>query len=187
MRPYARRIFAVNSVTPNGIQLPLGFRDHQYTSHHIMTSILSEPPVERVIKCLVNFLISTNSKIRQPVFDYFKDKSFCTVQDYVNYNFVKSLMHSDSETMSHRVNFYRTLKRTKFAICPQGTGIDTHRVYECILFSVIPIVITSPLDTLYSQFPILIVNKWEDITEEMLNKCTIQPNPSSIINFRVPW
>jgi len=187
LKPYTRRIYAVNCIIPNVIQIPLGFRDHQYTSHHVIKSILLEPDVERSIKCLVNFLISTNPSVRQPVFDMFKDKSFCTVQDYTSYNYNKSLIHSDSETMNRRVDFYRTLKKTKFAICPRGEGLDTHRVYECIIFGVIPIVLSSPLDNLYNQFPIWIVKSWDDVTEEALDNCSIQPNPSSIINFNITW
>jgi hypothetical protein len=184
LKPYARRIYAVNCLTPYAISLPLGFRDHQYTSHHTLKRVMAEPPVERSIKCLVNFLISTNPSIRQPVFDFFKDKSFCTVQDYTSYDYQKSLSHSDSETMQRRIDFYRTLKRTKFAICPQGTGLDTHRVYECIVLGVIPIVLSSPLDNLYSKFPIWIVKSWEEVTEDA---CTIHPNPASIINFNISW
>jgi hypothetical protein len=187
LKPYARRIYAVNSVTPYAISLPLGFRDHQYTSHHSLNHILHEPPVERSIKCLVNFLISTNPSVRQPVFDFFKDKSFCTVQDYTSYDYQKSLIHSDSETMQRRIDFYRTLKRTKFAICPQGEGLDTHRIYECVALGVIPIVISSPLNDLYSKFPIWIVKSWNEVTEDALDKCTIQPNPYSVINFNISW
>lgn len=187
LKPYARRIYAVNCVTHYAISIPLGFRDHQYTSHHVLNHILHEPSVERDIKCLVNFLISTNPDIRKPVYNFFENKSFCTLQDYTSYNYQKSLTHSDSETMKRRTDFYRTLKRTKFAICPQGEGLDTHRVYECVALGVIPIVISSPLDDLYSKFPIWIVKSWEEVTDASLNSCTIQPNPASVINFNIQW
>lgn len=187
LKKYALRIYAVNSITPYAISLPLGFRDHQYTSHHILKSVINEPSVERSIFCLINFLISTNPSIRQPVFDKFKNKSFCTVQDYTLYNYQQSLNHSDSETMQRRTDFYRTLKRTKFAICPQGCGIDTHRVYECVALGVIPIVLSSPLNELYSKFPIWIVNSWDEVTDTSLDSCTVQSNPASIINFHIPW
>lgn len=126
IRPYVQNVYAVNCVTPLAKQLPLGFRDHQYASHHVLKSVADEPEVPRTITCLVNFLISTNPSVRQKAYDYFKDKSFCTLQDYTTYDFGKSLNHFLPETMEKRVEFYRTLKRTKFAICPQGTGIDTH-------------------------------------------------------------
>jgi hypothetical protein len=185
--PFTRNVYAVNSVTPYARILPLGFRDHQYVSHHIMKSVADEPELERSITCLVNFLISTNVPARQRAYNYFKDKPFCTIQDYVSYDLQKSLTHRLPETMEKRLQFYRTLKHTKFAVCPPGTGIDTHRVYECILFGVIPIVLTSPLDSLYQSLPIWIVNDWNEVTEDALKKCTIQPNPSSVKEFRIEW
>lgn len=187
IKPFVQNVYAVNCVTPLATILPLGFRDHQYTSHHIMNSIADEPDVPRSILCLVNFLISTNIEARQKAFNTFKDQQFCTVQDYINYDFGKSLSHSLPETMEKRVEFYRTLKKTKFAICPPGTGIDTHRVYECIFFGVIPIVISSPLDSLYRKLPVWIVSDWNEITEDTLNSCTIQPNPSAVKEFRIDW
>lgn len=187
MRPYVLKIYAVNSVTDKAIRLPLGFRDHQYTSHHVIRKLADDPEMPRVIKCLVNFLVSTNKAIREPVFELFRDKRFCTVQDYTHYDYGKSLDHSNTETMERRASFYRTLKQTRFAICPQGEGMDTHRVYECILFGVIPIVISSPLDSLYSRLPVLIVHNWNQVTEEFLDECKIAPNPKSIIDFKVEW
>ena len=183
IRIYVRTVYAVNSVSLYAIKLPLGFRDHQYTSHYIMNSIADEADVPRTITCLVNFLISTNVEARQKAYDIFKNKPFCTVQDYINYDFGKSLSHSLPETMEKRVEFYRTLKKTKFAICPAGTGIDTHRVYECIFFGVIPVVMSTPLDSIYKTLPIWIVSDWNEVTQEAIDNCNIQPNPLAIKNY----
>ena len=168
LSPFCRNVYAVNCVTNLATPIPLGFRDHQYTSHHVMTSIKNEPQPPRTILCLINFLIATNIFVRQAVFDKFSVNSWCTTQDYVTYDYRKSLTHSDSTTARKRVDYYRTLKATKFAICPAGTGLDTHRVYECILFGVTPIVMTSPLDRLYKDYPVWIVSSWDEITEEKL-------------------
>jgi hypothetical protein len=185
IEPYVERVYAVNNICQRAISIPLGLRDHQYISHHVVKKIASDPEQPRTIKLLVNFLIATNPSIRQPVFDKFKDQSFCTVQDYVNYDYGKSLMHSDSETMTKRAEFYNTLKISKFVLCPQGTGLDTHRVYECILFGAIPIVISSHLNPIYQRLPVFIVDSWDDVTEQKLDECSIQPNPAAITNFQL--
>ena len=187
IKPYVRNVYAVNCVSSLARKLPLGFRDHQYTSHFIMKSVSDEAEQPRTINCLVNFLISTNHHERQRAYDFFKDKPFCTVQDYVTYDFGKSLNHSHPETMEKRVEFYRTLKRTRFAICPPGTGIDTHRVYECIYFGAIPIVLSSPLDSLYSDLPVWIVKDWNEVTEDSITKCAIVPNPNTLKTFKIEW
>jgi len=185
LKPFARKIYAVNCVTPGVIPIPLGFRDHQYTSHHVITSVLKEPTPPRDIKCLVNFLIATNTLARQKAFDHFKNNPACLVQDYITYDPKKSFAFKSPETAQKRVNFYRTLKRCEFAICPPGTGLDTHRIYECILFGVIPIVLSSPLNGLYSRFPIWIVKKWSEVGD--FTECPVKPDPFSVTNFKLPW
>jgi hypothetical protein len=185
LKPFARNIYAVNRVTSGAIPIPLGFRDHQYTSHHVITSVLKEPTRPKDIKCLVNFLIATNPPARQKAFDHFKSNSECLVQDYITYDPQKSFAFKSPETAQKRVDFYRTLKRCEFAICPPGTGLDTHRVYECILFGVVPIVLTSQLDGLYRQFPIWIVRDWSEVGD--FTGCPVVPSSSSVTNFKLPW
>ena len=55
-----------------------------------------------------------------------------------------------------------------FELCPEGNGIDTHRFYEAILNNTIPIVKKNTLYELYKQFPCIIVDNWNEITEENL-------------------
>lgn len=58
-----------------------------------------------------------------------------------------------------------------FECCPEGNGIDTFRFYEAILLNTIPIVRRNPLSPMYEKhFPCLIVDKWEDINEQLLKK-----------------
>lgn len=62
------------------------------------------------------------------------------------------------------------LKQTGYAfvICPHGNGLDTHRVYEALCLGCIPIVRQSNLDELFEGLPVLIVKKWNDVTESLL-------------------
>ena len=166
VEPYVTNVSAVNCVTPLAKQLPLGLRDHQYASHHVLRAVMNEPQPERTILCLVNFLIDTNRPEREAVYNEFKDHPICTVQhEYMHYPLGKSLNFGDPETQQRRFNFYRDLKRSKYILCPAGTGIDTHRVYEAILLGAIPIVRSSPLDPLYSTMPIRIVKEWKDVKD----------------------
>ena len=79
----------------------------------------------------------------------------------------------------HVIFFKKKMPRTElwlskikyhFSVCPPGNGLDTHRVWEDLILGIIPIVKTSPLDTLYEQFPIVILKDWAEITEENLIK-----------------
>ena len=58
--------------------------------------------------------------------------------------------------------YYADLCRSKFVLCPEGTGIDTHRVYESLLCGATPVVLRNSLSHLYEKLPVCIVNKWTD-------------------------
>lgn len=75
---------------------------------------------------------------------------------------------------------YRVLRRTDetqcwaahaphaFEICVPGNGLDCHRTWEALMLNTIPLVPHSPLDVLHRQFPIVIVERWSDVTPERL-------------------
>jgi hypothetical protein len=50
-----------------------------------------------------------------------------------------------------------------------GFGMDTHRFFESVWLGCTPIVISSGLDDLYKKYNALIVDSWDDVTEELLN------------------
>ena len=55
-----------------------------------------------------------------------------------------------------------------FVISPHGNGYDCHRTWEALCLGCIPIVKTSCLDSLFKDLPVLIVNDWSNVTEELL-------------------
>ncbi len=57
-----------------------------------------------------------------------------------------------------------------FSISPHGNGLDCHRTWEDLILGTIVIVKTSPLDSLYQELPVVIVNEWSEITQENLDK-----------------
>ena len=66
--------------------------------------------------------------------------------------------------MEGRNNYWKQHGDVTFVACPFGHGLDTHRIWEALLLEAVPIVATSPLDKLYKEFPIIIIDKWEDIS-----------------------
>jgi len=95
----------------------------------------------------------TNLEERKPVLEMFKDVRWVS-------------------TKNHRVDFLEFLmdvKSHKFVLAPRGNGIDTHRVWEALYLRTIPIVTRSLLMESFSKIlPILMVDRWEDVTEEYL-------------------
>jgi len=174
LKPYVTAVYAINCSVKGAKQIPIGFRDDQYTPHKDLVDILNDINIsgEKDILCLLNFLIATNPTERQRVNDIFSTKDWAQIDhEYKNTAAVKSLDFKNQETIQKRLDCYKTLKRTKFVICPPGVGVDTHRVYETLFFGGIPIIKTSFLDPMYEKLGgCWIVNDWTDVTQEACNK-----------------
>lgn len=171
--PYVTKVYAINSNAKGVIQIPIGFRDDQYTSHKVLKDVLEDTAKSsnKTTLCLVNFLVANNGDARSKARDAFKDAAWATKSEYMNYNAGKALIHNDADVMQKRVDYYTQLKTTKFVICPPGAGMDTHRVYETLYFGGIPIIKTSFLDPMYKKLGgCWIVNDWSQVTEEECNK-----------------
>ena len=48
--------------------------------------------------------------------------------------------------------------------------MDTHRAWEALMVGTIPIMFSTPLDSLFENLPVVIVNDWTTITKEFLEK-----------------
>jgi hypothetical protein len=83
---------------------------------------------------------------------YFEKKEFVTMET----------VRISSEEYSKKVS------RSKFVICPMGVGIDTFKIYESVYLGATPIVIRNGLDDLYEKFGVLMVDDWDDVTQELL-------------------
>jgi len=69
-----------------------------------------------------------------------------------------------------RLNSWAKQSEYAFVVSPHGNGLDCHRTWEALNLGCIPIVKTSPLDPLYQDLPVLIVQSWSDVTLPLLNK-----------------
>jgi hypothetical protein len=149
IKKYVNKIYAINCNFDNEMvhKIPIGFNDHS-------TEVLEKEDFtfnQKDNLVYMNFKPHHHVE-RTPCFDYFKKFDWVITESNI-------LPIND---------FYNTLRTFKYCISPRGTGIDTHRLYESLLYGVIPIVTKSCLDELYHKFPILIVDKWEDVTYDFL-------------------
>ncbi|CAK9049122.1 unnamed protein product [Durusdinium trenchii] len=58
--------------------------------------------------------------------------------------------------------FLQLLGLVSFVAAPWGHGLDTHRVWEALMMGSVPVVLSSPLDVLYEQFPVIILQSWQE-------------------------
>jgi len=66
-------------------------------------------------------------------------------------------------------SYMNSLANSKFVLCPQGFGLDTHRYAEAILMGAIPIVQNSTLYSLFIRSTTLILDDLRDLTQHMLD------------------
>lgn len=142
--PYTNHIYSINSIIENNkvTTIPLGFVDWKLD----FISNIDRTEVERTIEINASFTLTTNSRIRQPCKDaLIKDSrvSFITTQP---------------------LDYYNSLLKSKYIICPEGEGHDTHRLYESIYCGAVPILLkTSCLKHMYKNYPIKWVDSWDNL------------------------
>lgn len=67
-------------------------------------------------------------------------------------------------------DYYELVRQSKFVASPRGNGMDCYRTWEALYLGSFVVVKSSSLDTLYKDLPVLIVGKWEDLSEQLLEE-----------------
>jgi len=61
------------------------------------------------------------------------------------------------------LDYLKYLSTCKFAICPPGNGIDSHRIWECYYLNVIPIMLRSTFtEHIQKVLPCILLDTWND-------------------------
>jgi hypothetical protein len=74
----------------------------------------------------------------------------------------------NSERVSIDV-YLENIKKSYFALCPDGNGVDTHKLWECLYLKTIPVVTKSINSNFYSNLPILFIDDWDDFNPNSLS------------------
>jgi GR25 family glycosyltransferase involved in LPS biosynthesis len=155
---------------PKLSQIPIGLdyhtmaeRDHEWgnqtsplNQEKLLKTVASKakPLDERICKAYANFQFLMTTKFGSDRVDAINQ----VPKDLVFYE----------PTKIKRLNTWVSQSKYAFVISPHGNGLDCHRTWEALALGCIPIVKTSPLDSLFYELPILIVNQWSDVTQELL-------------------
>jgi len=74
----------------------------------------------------------------------------------------------DNQRVEYR-DFLSNLRRCKFMLCPRGCAIDCHRNWEVLYMKRVPVMKRHPyLETLFKDYPVLFVDDYSEISEELL-------------------
>ena len=102
----------------------------------------------------INHNIKTNPAKRQKPYDVLSGQKWVTMDSGAN-----------GEGFD---NYLDNIYNHPFVVCPEGNGLDTHRVWECLYMKTIPVCTKNINNQFYTDLPILFIDEWEELTEMFL-------------------
>lgn len=156
--------------------LPIGLNyNRQYDI--LNTWLTREKEIEQIPKfreklLCMNCSLYTNparSKLMEKIKSEWND--FCTIIDFIpniSSHYIPSHIEGKIRIDVTNPLCYDEWKKYKFVLSPPGAGIDCHRTWEAVHTGCIPIVLSSNLNELYSDLPIVVVKSWDEITPAFL-------------------
>ena len=77
------------------------------------------------------------------------------------------------------------LSEYKFCICPEGNGVDSHRLWEALYLKTVPIVINSEFTNILQKHnvPLVILNSWDELDETKLNYANYNFNDDKFLKI----
>jgi hypothetical protein len=158
------------------IPIGLNYDRQQVSLSNYLKSKSSNIKEERNLLCS-NFSLNVNERdnlINKVTIDW---KDFCDIIQnipFIQNNIIPS--YTDGQIAVGVTNplCYEVLSKYKFILSPRGGGVDCHRTWEALYLDIIPIVLSSSINELYEELPILVINDWNEITEDFLNQKYIE-------------
>jgi len=94
------------------------------------------------------------------------------------YEILKSRL--EFQPMKSHPDYLHSLAQHKFAVCPDGNGIDSHRIWECYYLGVVPILLDSVFARkLENVIPCIILKSWHEFDIEECKKYVSTTNTTA--------
>jgi hypothetical protein len=159
-----KSIWGTNLKPLNGFSrsLPLGLTNPEKNSdvhallsndiHLLEADSSSEFPDRFTPELYANFSLHHNKKVRADLNEYLRRTRYIVRQT------------TPSMTSSGRVAYLRQLRESPMVLCPEGNGVDTHRLWETLYMGGIPVMLENPaLDDLVEGLPVIRLRAWEEL------------------------
>lgn len=139
---------------PKLLFLPIGIANSQW-EHGNLLLFNDEHFIQNIHKTnkvYFNFKIDTNSRKRKICYSSLENK-------------LEWLSSVSANENLKRLSSY------EFCICPEGNGVDTHRIWECLYLKVVPIVVESEFTKILQKngVPLFILKSWDSFEMNKLN------------------
>lgn len=168
-------------------QIPLGLDYHTILNnnkHYWRGSNEGVMPIEqeKILLNIVNTFKPFKERICNKVFVNFEMNADRFKQRIESINKIPKNLLDIQVKKCNRTETWKLMTNYAFILSPYGNGMDCHRHWESIILGCIPIIKSPEFQNLFSDLPVLNVNNWSDITEELLNK-TIEKFTNKSFNY----
>ena len=142
---------------PQIFSIPIGLENPEWHKKQQKTNKISyinkyAPKTSEFIS-LAYFNIATNPR-RKAIYDYLSQFDWCTTKI--------------TENGTGFDEYLDLINRSIFCICPEGNGIDTHRIWEALYLGCIPVVEDCVNIRFYKDLPIYICDSFFTLTRDKL-------------------
>ena len=151
-------ISAINAESWGGkvIPAPYGLQRQMHPGDNrtqIIEELVEDEDIEPSKLLYINHSTYTNPRERVGINEIFDGKYWALV---------------DRERVGYD-EFLDRIRNHKFMVCPIGNALDCHRNWEVLFLRRVPVMKRHPyLEELYKNYPVLFVDKYEDVTEKLL-------------------
>ena len=112
-----------------------------------------------------------NEKIKQDKLLYINWQLYTNERVQLKQHFVQSKFPWATvrkEPTLPQDEYLREMASHRFILCPEGNGVDCHRIWEALYLGCIPIVVDSKTTACFDGLPIIRINSLYYVTEEVL-------------------
>jgi hypothetical protein len=153
------------------INLPIGLDYHTMTTNYIYWGSIKSPlEQENELIDIINIakpFYERQIKIYSNCHFFISNKKFTYDRIDALNKISQDLLYLEPTIIDRRTS-WATQVNYCFVLSPHGNGLDCHRTWEALILGCIPIVKKSPIDDLYIDLPVLIVNDWVEVNKDLL-------------------
>ena len=132
--------------------LPIGFENRRYLHNGVVRNLkkVEATKYKKNNRILSSYNSATNPEVRHSLDKIVNDLKFINTQKFDN-NF----------------EYLMGLKKHSFVLCPEGNGLDTHRIWEGLLTKTMPILKKTDFSINFHNLgiPILLIDDWVELKE----------------------
>jgi hypothetical protein len=162
-----KSVFGTNSVTWKDFSrsLPLGLTNFTTESElhpifgnieHFKFANSSDYCLDFRPKILANFSVQNN---------YSERKGLLNTLSLLSYSY-DLVLESPEINPNGRISYLRKLREVPMVVCPEGNGVDTHRLWETLYMGGVPIVVNNPLlNSLFDCLPVIRLDSWSHLKD----------------------